>query len=437
VARAHLVGISMGGALGQRLAVEHPDRVASLTLIATSPAGPGGPANPDLPPVSEELRAFFTQPRPAPDWTDRASVIDHIVQGQRPFTGPRGFDEAHLRDLAGRIVDRTTDIEASLTNHWLIDGDEPVRPRLGEITAPTLVIHGTEDPLFPYGHAEALAREIPTARLLPLKGVGHQMPPPAAWDVVIPAILRHTSGGWDAHGDRLAARSLATGDPTGWFDRLYSAAAAGEVPMPWSRTEPHPLLTQWARAHLPTGTGRRAVVVGCGLGADAEYVAQHGYDTVGFDIAETAIRVARQRFPDSPVHYLTADLLDLPARWRRSFDLVVEIITVQALPDPPRRQAIVNVGRLVAPGGTLLVVAAAQDDQAQPGQSPPWPLRRAEVEAFATDGLTAVRIERVTDPRSPNDRRWRAEFHRPQPDRGPDESTTCGLGDSGSTEPPA
>jgi pimeloyl-ACP methyl ester carboxylesterase/SAM-dependent methyltransferase len=414
VDRAHIVGISMGGAIGQRLAIEHADRVASLTLISTSPAGPGGPANPDLPPMSGELQAFFTQDRPAPDWTDRASVIDYIVQGQRPFTGPHGLDEMHLRELVGRIVDRTTDIQASMTNHWLLDGGTPVRSRLGEITTSTLVIHGTEDPLFPYGHAEALAREIPAARLLPLEGVGHQMPPPGAWDVVIPAILQHTSGGWDEQGDRFAARSLAAGDPTGWFDRLYSAGAAGEVPMPWNRAEPHPLLTQWAQARQLTGTGKRAVIVGCGLGADAEYIAQRGYDTVAFDIADTAIGLVRQRFPDSPVHYLTADLLDPPAQWRRAFDLVVEVITVQALPDPPRHQAIVNVGRLVAPGGTLLVVAAAHDDQGQPIQTPPWPLRRAEVEAFATDGLTPLRIEQVTDPRSPTDRRWRAEFHRPR-----------------------
>jgi pimeloyl-ACP methyl ester carboxylesterase/SAM-dependent methyltransferase len=414
VDRAHIVGISMGGAIGQRLAVEHPDRVASLTLISTSPAGPGGPANPDLPPMSDELRAFFTRDRPAPDWTDRASVIDYIVERQRPSTGPGGFDEAHLRELVGRIVDRTTDIQASVTNHWLLDGGAPLRPRLGGITAPTLVIHGTRDPLFPYGHAEALAREIPAARLLPLEAVGHQMPPPATWDVVIPAILRHTSGGWDEQADRLAARSHAVGDPTGWFDRLYGAGAAGEVPMPWNRTEPHPLLAQWAQARQLTGTGSRAVVVGCGLGADAEYVAQHGYDTVAFDVAETAIRLARQRFPDSPVHYMTADLLDPPAHWWRAFDLVVEIITVQAIPDPPRHQAIVNVGRLVGPGGTLLVVAAAHDDQASTIQPPPWPLSRAEVDAFATDGLNTLRIEQVADPRSPTERRWRAEFRRPR-----------------------
>jgi pimeloyl-ACP methyl ester carboxylesterase/SAM-dependent methyltransferase len=439
VDRAHLVGVSMGGAIAQRVAVEHADRVASLTLIATSPAGPGGPANPDLPPMSQALRAWFDQGRPTPDWTDRAQVIDYLVEGQRPFAGPHGLDEAHLRELAARIVDRTTDIQASLRNHWLVDGGSPVRPRLGEITAPALVIHGTADPLFPSGHAEALARELPAAGLLPLEGVGHQLPPPATWEVVIPAILAHTAGGWDAQGDRLAARSLAAGDPTGWFDRLYRAGAAGEVPMPWDRTHPHPLLAEWAQARQLAGTGKRAVVVGCGLGADAEYLAQRGYDTVAFDIADTAIRLARQRVPSSPVRYVTADLLDLPGDWWRAFDLVVEVITVQALPDPPRHQAIVNVGRLVAPGGTLLVIAAAQDgdDPVRPSQAPPWPLRRDEIDAFAADGLTPLWTELVTDPRSPGDRRWRAEFHRPRPDRGPDASMAHGPGDSTSPRPSA
>jgi len=75
----------------------------------------------------------------------------------------------------------------------MIDGGQPVRPRLGEITAPTLVLHGTEDPLFPYGHAQALADEIPGARLVRLDKVGHQMPPRPVWDVAIPAILEHTA----------------------------------------------------------------------------------------------------------------------------------------------------------------------------------------------------------------------------------------------------
>jgi pimeloyl-ACP methyl ester carboxylesterase len=208
---AHLVGISMGGALAQRVAVDHPDRVDSLVLIATSPAGPGGPDNPDLPPMSEDLQAYFAAPAELPDWSDRAAVVDFLVDGQRRFFAPRFFEEARVRRLAERIVDRSTDMAASLTNHWLIDGGQPVRARLADVGAPTLVIHGTVDPLFPYGHAEALARAIPHTELLPLPGVGHQMPPRAVWDTVIPAILRHTSAGWDVQGDRLAARSIADG----------------------------------------------------------------------------------------------------------------------------------------------------------------------------------------------------------------------------------
>jgi pimeloyl-ACP methyl ester carboxylesterase len=72
-----------------------------------------------------------------------------------------------------------------------VDGDEPLRPRLGQITAPTLVIHSAQDPLFPLPHGEPLAREIP-GRLLAVEGMGHQVPPRAVWDQVIAAILEDT-----------------------------------------------------------------------------------------------------------------------------------------------------------------------------------------------------------------------------------------------------
>jgi pimeloyl-ACP methyl ester carboxylesterase/SAM-dependent methyltransferase len=412
ISRAHVVGISMGGMIAQHLAVNHADRVESLTLMATSPAGPGGPGRSELPPMTERLQAQFAAAKPRPDATDRAAFIDHVVDAERAFAGSLGTDEPSLRKLAGRAFDRAAN-PASATNHWILEGGGPVRSRLGQITAPTLVMHGAEDPLFPLGHAEALVREIPGAQLLPLKGVGHQMPPASVWDVVIPALLRHTSGGWEAQEERIVSRYLTADDPTGWFDRLYCAGADGQVEMPWARTDPHPLLVQWAEAKALVGAGRRAVVVGCGLGADAEYVAGLGYDTVAFDIAETAVRVARERFPDSTVQYGTADLLDPPARWLATFDLVVEIITVQALPEPYRGQAIVNVGRLVAPGGTLIAIAAARHEgDDAPAEVPPFPLTRVEVDAFATDGLAPVLIEDVVDPRTPGQKRWRAEFRR-------------------------
>lgn len=193
LARAHIVGISAGGGIAQELVAQAPDRVASLTLISTSPIGLGNQERSELPPMSEEFEAIFAEPTPDPDWSDRAAVIDYLVEDERAYEGPDLFDEGRARALAGRIFDRTTNIESSIKNHWILEEGEPIDVRLGEVTAPTLVLHGTEDPLFPLPHGEALARAIPGARLIPLEGVGHQVPPPPVWDVVIPAVLEHTS----------------------------------------------------------------------------------------------------------------------------------------------------------------------------------------------------------------------------------------------------
>ena len=184
----------MGGALAQQVALTHPDRVDSLVLISTSPAVPGAAGRSELPPMSEDLRAYFAAEVPLPDWTERVAVIDYIAGYERHLEAPEYFDEAHVRALVERIVDRTSDMAASVMNHALAEEGELACGRLDEIAAPTLVIHGTVDPLFPYGHAEALARGIPGAELLPLEGVGHQMPPRAWWTSVITAMLRHTSG---------------------------------------------------------------------------------------------------------------------------------------------------------------------------------------------------------------------------------------------------
>jgi pimeloyl-ACP methyl ester carboxylesterase len=185
---AHLVGMSMGGGIGQLVALGHPDRVASLTVISTSPGGQ------DLPPMSEEFLAHIRE-AVVPDLSDRAAVIDYIVNLVRAYAGgSRFFDEAAMRDLAGRDVDRTVNIASCMTNHFVMDIGESQRARLREMVAPTLVIHGDQDPVFPYGHALALVKEIPGAQLLTLEEVGHELPR-AVWDVVVPTIVHHTSGG--------------------------------------------------------------------------------------------------------------------------------------------------------------------------------------------------------------------------------------------------
>jgi pimeloyl-ACP methyl ester carboxylesterase len=212
--RAHVVGLSMGGGIAQYVAVEHPDRVATLTLMSTSPVSAGADA--DLPPMADRLRAVFDNPEPEPDWTDRDAVIEYLVEGERPFAGPDSFDEAYVREVARRVVERTNNPESSAKNHWLIADGENTPPRLGEVTTPTLVIHGTEDPLFPPGHGITLAHEIAGANLLMLDGVGHQYPPPSTWDLVVPAILRHTaprSAASEASDPKPRAGNQHTGPP--------------------------------------------------------------------------------------------------------------------------------------------------------------------------------------------------------------------------------
>jgi SAM-dependent methyltransferase len=198
-----------------------------------------------------------------------------------------------------------------------------------------------------------------------------------------------------------------TDDPTGWFEPLYAAAERGEREVPWDRDEPREGLVEWAEAHSLDGSGLGAVVVGCGFGADAEYLSSLGFDVTAFDVAPTAVRAAQERHPGSAVHYVTADLLEFPAAWGEAFAFVFDALTVQSLPDSVRPHVIRNVGRLVAPRGTLLTIASARDEADGPVDGPPWPLTRADLESFASGGVETVRIEQLPGPR------WRAEFRRP------------------------
>ena len=186
VPAAHVVGVSAGGAFAQLLALDFPGRVRSLVLISTSPATPGERS---LPPPTDRYRRFLTTA--TVDWSDEGSVVAYLIDYARVLAGgERSFEEAAMRELVCRDVARARNI-ASAENHGSIpEGETPHRP-LCSIRVPTLVIHGTADPMFPLEHGQALAGEIPGARLLTLEGAGHGLAQ-ADREAVARAIVEHT-----------------------------------------------------------------------------------------------------------------------------------------------------------------------------------------------------------------------------------------------------
>jgi pimeloyl-ACP methyl ester carboxylesterase len=184
---AHVVGVSAGGALAQLLALEFPDRVLSLVLISTSPALP---TQRSLPPPTEEFTRFVRTKQI--DRTNAVSTIEYLVAYSRMLAGgERTFDEAALRELVRRELERAHDFAAAQNHELLAEGEQP-RRSLSAIEVPTLVIHGSADPMFPIEHGRALADAIPNAQLRTLDHAGHGIDPTDR-ETIAHAILEHSA----------------------------------------------------------------------------------------------------------------------------------------------------------------------------------------------------------------------------------------------------
>ena len=194
----------------------------------------------------------------------------------------------------------------------------------------------------------------------------------------------------------LADEALSQANPSGWFEPLYEAAQRDTDQVPWAHLTLHPHLQDWLDQAEIQGQGRTALVIGCGLGDDAETLQAQGFQVTAFDIAPTAIAWCHQRFPDSAVTYCVADVLAVPAAWQQGFDLVVESRTIQALPLTVRSQVIQAIAPLVAVNGTLLVLTRLRDTETEP-EGPPWPLSERELSQFESLGLHEVRRQRYTE----------------------------------------
>ena len=185
-----------------------------------------------------------------------------------------------------------------------------------------------------------------------------------------------------------ALPGATTGDAAeraAWFENVYSGADGDAAGVPWADLKAKDVLVNWLKKN--PGAGHRALDIACGLGDNAEALAAAGYATTAFDVAESAIAWARQRFPASSVDYRSADLFNPPGDWIEAFDLVNECYTIQSLTGPIRVAAFAAVARFVKPGGTLLVIARTREEY-KPVDGPPWPLMPSEIARFEDLGLT-------------------------------------------------
>jgi SAM-dependent methyltransferase len=214
-----------------------------------------------------------------------------------------------------------------------------------------------------------------------------------------------------ARARQLAQEFAQRGDATGWFEQLYTQAQGNEQAIHWADMEVNPNLLGWLDRRNMQGKGKLALVVGCGLGDDAEELARRGFEVVAFDIAPTAIAWCRQRFPQSPVEYVVADVFDPPRGWQGSFDFVLEAYTLQVLPADVRRKAIASIAGFLAKEGTLLVICRGRSPQ-EPSGELPWPLTTEELNLFKSAGLRQVQFEDYFDQEEPAVRRFRVEYQR-------------------------
>ena len=177
---AHVVGASLGGMVGQHLAIEHAARVRSLTSIMSSPG-----ARRYIP----EPRAFRALFAPAPSSAEEAGRhIENVFTTLGSVAWP--IDGARLRALGAEAHARGLSPRGFLRQFAAVLASGDRRPRLRSVSVPTLVIHGTADPMVPLSAGRTLARLIPGATWLPIAGMGHDLPAPL-WPTLVAAIARH------------------------------------------------------------------------------------------------------------------------------------------------------------------------------------------------------------------------------------------------------
>ena len=191
-------------------------------------------------------------------------------------------------------------------------------------------------------------------------------------------------------------------DPTGWFDSIYKSANGDHTKVFWADLEPSPYLVSWLEKNPINKPSKRACVIGCGVGDDAEALSEFGFEVTAFDISVTAIELCKNRYKDTKVNYVVADLFDYPKEWFESFDVVYECNTIQVLPGDYRIKARIAMSSLICKDGYILVSCRSRNES-EKENAIPLPLTKGEMDEFVnSDKLKEISFVVYDDEQTPS-----------------------------------
>ena len=191
-------------------------------------------------------------------------------------------------------------------------------------------------------------------------------------------------------------------DPTGWFDSIYKSANGDHTKVFWADLEPSPYLVSWLEKNPIDKPSKRACVIGCGVGDDAEALSKFGFEVTAFDISVTAIELCKNRYKDTKVNYVVADLFDYPKEWSKSFDVVYECNTIQVLPGDYRIKARITMSSLICKDGYILVSCRSRNE-GEKVNAIPLPLTKCEMDEFVnSDKIKEISFLAYDDTQEPS-----------------------------------
>ena len=196
-------------------------------------------------------------------------------------------------------------------------------------------------------------------------------------------------------------------NPLSWFEELYCSSGRDRSLIPWDWMEPHPFLVEWIEENQHTG---RALVVGSGLGEDAAFLYEKGWEVTAFDVSESAVEWASQLHKGKEIDWSVGDLVKPEEIWKEAFDLVLEVHILQAIPENIRNAAYRNLSSLLERHGLLVCIGRLADGLEEEIEAPPWPLSREFIHQIG-EGLSEVEFHTAVIP-DKEEIRYRAVWKR-------------------------